>query len=46
MRERFPDWVSRVQYWDIGDVALVQPNKALALIEVQVDALLARLSIP
>lgn len=41
MSERFPDWVSRIQYWDIGDVSLVQPNKALALIKVQVDALLA-----
>ena len=41
MRERFPNWESRIQYWEIGDVELVQPNKALALIDVQVDALLA-----
>jgi len=39
--ERFPDWESRIRYWEIGDVELVQPNKALALIDVQVDALLA-----
>ena len=43
MSERFPNWESRVQYWEIGDAALVQPNKALALIDVQVDALLASL---
>jgi protein-tyrosine phosphatase len=41
MSERFPGWESRIQYWDIGDVALVQPNMALALIEAQVERLLA-----
>ena len=41
MRERFPNWESRIQYWKIGDVALVQPNKAFALIDAQVEALLA-----
>jgi protein-tyrosine phosphatase len=41
MRERFPNWVSCIHYWEIGDVALVQPNEALALIDVQVEALLA-----
>lgn len=38
--ERFPEWETRIQYWEIGDVGLVQPNKALTLIHVQVDALL------
>ena len=41
--ERFPNWESRVQYWEIGDVVSVQPNKALTLIDLKVDALLARL---
>ena len=41
MRERFPNWESRIQYWEIGDVAFVQPNAALALIDVRVEALLA-----
>ena len=28
MSERFPGWESRIQYWDIGDVALVRiPTK-------------------
>ena len=41
MRERFPNWESRIQYWEIGDVAVVQPDKALALIDAQVEALLS-----
>jgi len=41
MSERFPDWESRIQYWDIGDVSLIPPNDALAFIDIQVDALLA-----
>ena len=41
MRERFPNWETRIQYWEIGDVAVVQPNKALALIDAQVEDLLA-----
>ena len=41
MSERFPGWESRIQYWGIGDVAFVQPNMALALIEAQVERLLA-----
>jgi protein-tyrosine phosphatase len=43
MSERFPTWESRVEYWEIGDAAVMQPNKALASIDVQVDALLASL---
>jgi protein-tyrosine phosphatase len=38
--ERFPEWETCIQYWEIGDVGLVQPHKALTLIDVQVDALL------
>jgi protein-tyrosine phosphatase len=39
--ERFPDWDSRIQYWEVDDVDLVQPNQAFALIDVRVDELLA-----
>ena len=39
MNKRFTDWESRIQYWEIGDVELMQPSKALALIDAQVDAL-------
>ena len=41
MNKRFPNWESRIQYWEIGDVELMQPGKALALIDAQVDALVA-----
>jgi protein-tyrosine phosphatase len=44
MNKRFPNWESRIQYWEIGDVELMQPSKALALIDAQVDALVACLS--
>jgi protein-tyrosine phosphatase len=39
--ERFPAWDSRIQYWEVDDVGLVQPNQALALIDVRIDELLA-----
>jgi hypothetical protein len=41
MNKRFPNWESRIQYWEIGDVELMQPSKALALIDAHVDALVA-----
>jgi protein-tyrosine phosphatase len=41
MNKRFPNWESRIQYWEIGDVELIQPGKALALIDARVDALVA-----
>jgi protein-tyrosine phosphatase len=41
MSERFPDWSSRTQYWEIGDVEVLQPHRALAFIDLQMDALLA-----
>jgi protein-tyrosine phosphatase len=46
MSERFPNWESRIKYWAVGDVDLVQPNRALAMIDVQVDALLVSFSRP
>jgi protein-tyrosine phosphatase len=41
MNKRFPNWESRVQYWEVGDAELMQPRTALALIDAQVDALVA-----
>ena len=43
MNKRFPNWESRIQYWEIGDVELMQPSKALTLIDAQVGALVAAL---
>jgi hypothetical protein len=43
MRERLPDWESRIEYWQIGDVEVVPPKVALRSIDVRLDALLRRL---
>jgi low molecular weight protein-tyrosine phosphatase len=43
MRERFADWESRIEYWQIGDVEVVPPKVALRSIDVRLDALLRRL---
>jgi protein-tyrosine phosphatase len=42
MLERFPLWTERIEYWSVGD-ADVQPwSTALATIDEQIEALLAR----
>jgi protein-tyrosine phosphatase len=43
MRTRFPEWESRVQFWQVEDVEYVRPEVALAAIEKQIDALLGAL---
>ena len=43
MNKRFPNWESRILYWEIGDLELMQPSKALTLIDAQVGALVAAL---
>jgi protein-tyrosine phosphatase len=43
MRTRFPEWESRVQFWQVKDVEYVRPEVALAAIEKQIDALLGAL---
>lgn len=43
VRQRFADWEHRIQYWNIGDVDLVEPHRALSLIEARIDALLTAL---
>jgi protein-tyrosine phosphatase len=43
MRGRFPEWESRVQFWQVADVEYVRPEVALAAIEKQIDALLGAL---
>jgi low molecular weight protein-tyrosine phosphatase len=43
MVERFPDWVSRVEYWQVGDIEVVPPKVALSSIDSQINALLVRL---
>jgi protein-tyrosine phosphatase len=43
VRTRFPEWESRIQFWDVEDVEQVRPEIALAAIDKKVDALLAAL---
>lgn len=45
IRERFPEWESRTEFWQVKDVELVSPTIALGQIEYLIDALLRRLSI-
>lgn len=32
----FPDWVSKIEFWHIGDIDVVSPEQGIALIEQQV----------
>ena len=43
IRERFPDWGSQIEYWQISDIDVVPPDVALASIDSHIDALMARL---
>jgi low molecular weight protein-tyrosine phosphatase len=45
MRERFFDWERRIQYWRVADVGLLQPDRALSLIDSRVDELLVALAL-
>jgi protein-tyrosine phosphatase len=40
MRERFPQWETQIQYWNIEDVDYLDPKIALAAIDAEVNALL------
>jgi protein-tyrosine phosphatase len=46
MRERFPEWEARIEYWGIGDVGFVAPDRALSLLEAQIEKLLKGLTLP
>ena len=44
IKQRFPQWVSRIEYWQIDDLNLAGPDEALGTIEENVTALIERLS--
>jgi hypothetical protein len=44
MIEHFPDWSTQVEYWDVPDLPINQPEEALPTIEGKVLELLERLS--
>jgi protein-tyrosine phosphatase len=43
IRERFSAWESRVEYWQVADVEIVQPKVALSVVDRQIESLLGRL---
>ena len=44
MREQFPLFVDRVEYWHVDDLDCAEPEEALPVLEDRVRALVARLS--
>jgi protein-tyrosine phosphatase len=46
MQNLFPDWASRIQYWNVDDLDRAEPEEAIPEIEAAVRALLSSLSSP
>jgi protein-tyrosine phosphatase len=44
MKEQFPQWVDQVEYWEVPDLPISQPEVALPAIEQKVLELLDRLA--
>lgn len=44
LHRRFPDWVERVEYWQVDDIEDAHPSEALPQIEAAVLLLLRRLA--
>jgi protein-tyrosine phosphatase len=42
IRERFSDWEHRVEYWQVGDVNVTQPDASLSSIETEIAALIEK----
>jgi protein-tyrosine phosphatase len=43
MREIFPNWADRIEYWDVGDIGVAAPEVALASIEQRIETLILRI---
>ena len=43
IRERFRGWEDRVEYWQVGDVDVTQPDVALSSIETEIATLIEKL---
>lgn len=43
IEERHPNWASRIEYWNVADVAFADPEKALPNIRRKVEDLIDRL---
>jgi protein-tyrosine phosphatase len=44
LKRKFPSWAERVEFWHVPDVDLARPSEALAQIDMNVRALIQRLS--
>jgi protein-tyrosine phosphatase len=45
MRERFPQWETRIRYWNVEDVEFLAPKIALAALDADVNVLLKELAV-
>jgi protein-tyrosine phosphatase len=43
IRERFCGWEERVEYWQVGDIGVTQPDVAFSSIETEIAALTEKL---
>ena len=43
MRELFPDWEARVEYWEVHDLDIATPERTLAHLRTEVERLVERL---
>ena len=43
VNDLYPEWSSKIVYWDVADIDVVEPTPALSKIERLVDALLKSL---
>ena len=41
--ERFPEWESRAEYWQVGDIDVAPPKIELSSMDSQIHQLLSRL---
>jgi protein-tyrosine phosphatase len=44
MERWFPDWMDRIEYWQVGDLHITTAEEALSMADVEIRALVQRLS--
>ena len=44
MEKWFSDWADRIEYWQVGDLHITTAEEALSVVDVEVRALVQRLS--
>ncbi|MEZ4650445.1 MAG: low molecular weight phosphatase family protein [Candidatus Eisenbacteria bacterium] len=46
MRELYPDWENRIEYWEVHDLDVALPGDTLARLRAEVERLVSRLAGP